>query len=39
MLEVKISVVMVLKICPQFFDIPSFKKWSLILLPLSVGWT
>lgn len=26
-----------LKRCPQIFDIPAFKMWSLSLLPLSVG--
>lgn len=29
----------VLKDAHKFFDSPSFKKWSLISLPLSVGGT
>lgn len=30
---------MVLKTVHKFFDSPFFKRWSLILLSLSVGWT
>lgn len=26
------------KMCPKIQDIPPFTKWSLILLPVSMGW-